>query len=76
MTQKGRTWSLKLTKVERSQFGKYSCVASNSLGTSQASTEITGEVIVTIEKDTLNPPSTLNKTCSSSPPNSRVEIFK
>ena len=44
MTRKGRTWSLKLTEVERSVFGKYSCVATNNLGTSQATTEITGQI--------------------------------
>ena len=43
MTQKSRTWSLKLTTVERKMFGNYTCVATNSLGTQQDTTTLTGQ---------------------------------
>ena len=43
MTQKSRTWSLKLTSVERVMFGNYTCVASNNLGTNQATTTLSGQ---------------------------------
>ena len=42
MTQKSRTWSLKLTSVERAMFGNYTCVATNNLGTHQDTTTLTG----------------------------------
>ena len=42
MTQKSRTWSLKLTSVERKMFGNYTCVATNNLGTHQDTTTLSG----------------------------------
>lgn len=43
MTFKMNTWSLKLTDVNVDTFANYTCVASNSLGTSQDTTHVSGK---------------------------------
>ena len=46
MAMKSPTWSLKLSELRTDDFGKYSCQATNNLGTVRGYSEVTGKIYV------------------------------